>query len=60
MRITQVIPALSLLALAGCSKADAAPVDPNDDFDARSRPSSSTKRQSFRGPRIISGTLYWS
>jgi len=27
---------------------------------ARSRPSSSTKRQSFRGPRIISGTLYWS
>jgi hypothetical protein len=33
MRITHVIPLLSLLALAGCSKASAATVDPNNDFD---------------------------
>ena len=32
MRITHV-PLLSLLALAGCSKADAATVDPSSDFD---------------------------
>ena len=33
MRITHLIPALSVIALAGCSKADAATVDPTSDYD---------------------------